>query len=186
MTTPRPWKLDLQHSSLRFSVRWLTVGKVMGSFAEFDGKIELHPEALTSSKLSLAVKTASVTTHVADRDAHLRSADFFWADKYPELTFVSREIVPVRNRLYKVHGDLTIRGITKPIVADVEHEGTVSDPWGGERAAFSVRASLNRHDFGLNWQAVIQGDASKLKEKIQAIVVGDVVEIDCSLVAMHA
>lgn len=185
MSAPRPWKIDLQHSSLRFSVRWLTVGKVAGTFTEWNGKLDLNPQNLPASKIELAVKVASVSTYVADRDAHLRSEDFFWADKFPEMTFVSTEIVPVRNKLFKVKGDLTIRGVTKPVTCDVEHEGTVSDPWGGERASFSVKTSLNRRDFGLNWQAVMQGDASRLKERIEAIVVGDVVEVEGNIVAMH-
>jgi polyisoprenoid-binding protein YceI len=155
-TTTRTYQIDLAHSEATFQVRHL-ITKVRGNFADFAGTIELdaaHPER---SSVSVTIQAASVTTRQPDRDAHLRSADFFDVEHFPTLTFVSTSIVPRGNDLYDVTGTLTIQ-----------------DPWGVEKAAFETDVTINRKDFGLNWNAALEtggflvGDDVQIHVEVQA------------------
>lgn len=169
----RTFQIDKTHSEAAFEVRHL-ISKVRGRFADFDGTIEFDEEKPEQSKVSVAIRAASVDTNTPDRDAHLRSDDFFAVDKYPTLTFVSTAVTPKGNGAYEVAGTLTMRGVTKAIVIPVSYLGKAQDPWGNEKVAFEGEVKLNRKDFGLNWNAAIEaggflvGDEVKVSLSVQA------------------
>ena len=151
------WKADVTHSVVEFSVKHMMIATVRGRFTEFDITLNGDPENLTGASVEATIKTASVDTHQADRDTHLRSADFFDAEKYPDMTFKSTKIVNVGGNEYNVTGDLTIRDQTRPVTLKVEYGGSGKDPWGGTRVAFSATGSVNRLDFGLKWNVPLEG-----------------------------
>jgi len=172
-TATRTLHIDAAHSEITFQVRHLLT-KVRGRFGEFAGTIVYDDLAPEQSSVEFSVKAASIDTNEARRDAHLRSADFFETDTYPELTFVSRRIERAGDGRYDVHGDLTIHGVTKPIVLPVEFLGAAKDPWGQEKLSFEAEITLNRKDYGLNWNAALEtggflvGDDVKVSLSIQA------------------
>ena len=172
-TATRTFQIDKAHSEATFQVRHL-ISKVRGRFSDFDGTVELDDARPEQSKVSLTIKAASIDTGVADRDQHLRSDDFFATDTHPTLTFVSTAIVPKGGNHYEVTGDLTMRGVTKSIVLPIEFLGTATDPWGNQKVAFEGEVTLNRKDYGLNWNAAIEtggflvGDEVKVSLSIQA------------------
>jgi polyisoprenoid-binding protein YceI len=162
--TPRPesavapgtWEIDTAHSTLSFVARHLMVTKVRGSFRDFAASITVGDSPQESSA-SATIQAASIDTREPDRDAHLRSPDFLDAENFPTLDFVSREILPVGDDRWAVHGDLTIRGVTRPVVLEVEFLGRVAqDPWGKERVAFSATTTIDREAWGLTWNRVIE------------------------------
>lgn len=168
------WNLDKAHSSVDFSVRHMMIANVKGTFNEFDAVIEADPKDLTTAKIEFTVDTASVDTRNEDRDAHLRSADFFDSENHPKMTFKATSIEKVDDGEYKVTGDLTIRGTTKQQTFDVTYEGSGKDPWGNEKAGFTVTGVINRSDFGLTWNAALEaggvlvGDKVKISLDVQA------------------
>ena len=162
------FEFDPTHSSVNFSVRHLMVSKVRGHFAAWKGQLELDPADLTKSSVSVEIEAASVDTKLAQRDDHLRSPDFLDAAKYPTLTFKGTGIKQLDDSTYELAGDLTIRDVTKPVTLKVDYAGTVKDPWGGERAGFSAHTTINRKDFGLTWNMMLEAGG---------IVVGDKIEI---------
>lgn len=170
------FQIDTAHSSIEFSVRHLVIAKVRGRFARFAGTIELDDADITRSRVTAEIEAASITTNQEQRDAHLRSADFFAADEFPRLTFTSSRIEQVGDTL-KLTGALTIRGITHDVVLAVEHLGAAKDAYGNQRVAFAAKGSLNRKDFGLHWNQVLEagglavGDKVELSFDIQAIAV---------------
>ena len=172
-TATRTYKIDKSHSEAIFQVRHL-VTKVRGRFTDFEGAIEYNDANPEASTVNFSAKTASIDTAEADRDKHLRSADFFDVEKYPELTFRSKKISK-RGDGYDVTGDLTIHGVTKEVTLPVAHMGKAKDPWGGDRLGFEAETTLNRKDFGLNWNAMLEaggflvGDEVKVSIEIQAV-----------------
>ena len=173
-STTRTYKIDKAHSEVIFQVRHL-VTKVRGRFDEFDGTIQLNDEKPELSSVEFTIKAASIDTNEKDRDNHLRSADFFDVEKFPNLTFRSKRIVKKSQESYDVIGDLTIHGVTKEIVLPVTHLGKAKDPWGNERVGFEAENTLNRKEFGLLWNAPLElggflvGDDVKVSLSIQAI-----------------
>jgi polyisoprenoid-binding protein YceI len=168
------YKIDKAHSEVTFQVRHLLT-KVRGRFSEFEGTIDYDDEQLEQSAAQMTVQAASIDTTERDRDAHLRSADFFDVENFPTLTFRSRRIAPKGGDAFELHGDLTIHGVTRQVAFDVELLGKAKDPWGNERIAFEATAALNRKDYGLNWNAVLEtggflvGDEVTISLSIQAI-----------------
>lgn len=167
------YNIDKAHSEVFFQVRHL-VTKVRGRFSDFEGAIvmdEANPEA---SSVNFSISTASIDTNVADRDAHLRSGDFFAADEHPKLTFTSTKVTKKGAEQFDVTGDLTIRGTSKSVTIPVSFLGLAKDPWGQSKAGFEAETSLNRKDFGLNWNAALEtggflvGDEVKVTLSIQA------------------
>lgn len=172
-TAVRTLGIDKAHSEALFQVRHL-VTKVRGRFADIDGTIRLdeaHPE---QSSVTFTMKTASVDTNEPDRDKHLRSEDFFHAEKFPSITFASASIARVGDNQFNVIGDLTIRGVAKRITLPVTFLGAVKDPWGNTKWGFEAETTLNRKDFGLIWNAALEmggfllGDEVKVTLEIQA------------------
>ncbi|RDU36849.1 hypothetical protein DRW41_09085 [Neobacillus piezotolerans] len=172
--TKAKWAIDPAHSSVDFSVRHMMIANVKGSFQAFDASVEADPNDLTNAEISFAIDAASIDTHNADRDNHLRSADFFDAENNPKITFASTNIVKTDEGEYDVTGDLTIRGVTRPETFSVVYEGSGKDPWGNEKVGFSGTGSINRADYGLTWNAALEtggvlvGDKIKITFEIQA------------------
>ena len=172
-TATRTYKIDKAHSEAIFQVRHL-VTKVRGRFTDFEGAIEYNDAAPEASTVNFSAKTASIDTAEADRDKHLRSADFFDVEKFPELTFRSKRISK-RGDGYDVTGDLTIHGVTKEVTLPVALMGKAKDPWGGDRLGFEVETTINRKDYGLAFNIALEtggflvGDEVKVSIDIQAV-----------------
>jgi polyisoprenoid-binding protein YceI len=173
-TSTRTLVIDPTHSEATFQVRHL-ITKVRGSFGEFAGTIEFdeaHPE---HSSVTFTIQTASIDTNQADRDTHLRSEDFFHAEKFPMITFKSTSVKASGKDQFAVAGPLTIRGVSQDIVLPVTFLGLAKDPWGKERAGFETEITLNRKDFGLVWNAALEtggflvGDEVRITLSIQGV-----------------
>jgi polyisoprenoid-binding protein YceI len=165
------YAIDKSHSEVLFSVKHL-VSRVTGRFQDFDGKIVVDRAKPEASSAAFTVKATSVNTNEAKRDAHLRTAEFFDVEKFPEITFKSNKVTSKAKDTFDVLGDLTIRGISKPVVLAVSHTGDVKDPWGNEKAGFTATTTVNRKDYGMLWnKALDQG----------GFVLGDEVTITINL-----
>ena len=147
------WAVDPAHSSVEFAVKHLGIATVRGVFREFEGTVEVGEDGTTRARGT--VSAASVDTNEETRDAHLRSEDFLHAEAHPKLSFESSEIRPLDEDALEIHGDLTIRGVTRPVVLRAEVQGTETDPWGNERVALEVTGQLNRRDWGMNFNQVL-------------------------------
>jgi polyisoprenoid-binding protein YceI len=165
--------IDKSHSEVAFQVRHLLT-KVRGRFGDFGGTISFDSENPQQSSVAVAIKAESIDTAEPNRDAHLRSGDFFEVERYPELTFKSTSVTRKSEDAYDVAGDLTIHGVTRQVVLPASYLGTARDPWGADRVAFEAELTLNRKDFGLNWNAALEtggflvGDDVKVMLQIQA------------------
>jgi polyisoprenoid-binding protein YceI len=159
------YNVDAVHSSVGFKVRHL-VGKVPGSFKEYTGTIVGDPKDPQNASITLTIKAASITTANEGRDKHLNSPDFFDTAKYPEITFKSSKITPKDGDQYEVAGTFTMHGVTKEIVVPVFFGGVAKDPWGNERAGFSVDMTLNRKDYGINFNKVLDQGGTMLGDDV--------------------
>jgi polyisoprenoid-binding protein YceI len=159
------WQVDPAHSDLRIIARHLMVAKVRGTFEDFAGTIVVAEDPLRSS-VEFEAKAASVTTGTTDRDNHLRSADFLDAEQYPLVTFRSTGLAPAGDD-WKLTGDLTIRGVTKPVTFDLAFEGGATDPYGNTKAAFTATGEIERRDWGLVWNAPLEGGGVLVSEKFK-------------------
>jgi polyisoprenoid-binding protein YceI len=161
------WNIDLSHSTAEFSVRHMMITNVKGRFGTFEGTVEYDPAHPELSKFEATLDAASIDTREEKRDAHLRSADFFDAEHHPKLTFKSREVTKTEDGFTAV-GDLTIRGITKPITLEIEGPTEPSkDPWGNTRVGASAHAKINRKDWGLNYNAVLEAGGVLVGETVK-------------------
>ena len=163
--TPGTWAVDTAHSSIGFVVRHLVVAKTRGTFGQFEGTITIAEDPLQSSVVATA-QTASVNTNDEGRDNHLRNSDFFEADTFPTLTFASTAITP-KGSDYALAGDLTIKGVTKPVTFDLEFEGVATDPWGNTKAGFTAETEINRKDWGLDYNAALEAGGVLIGEKVK-------------------
>ncbi|NJL93416.1 MAG: polyisoprenoid-binding protein [Anaerolineae bacterium] len=150
------WKIDVPHTLVEFSVRHMMVTTVRGSFERFDGFMDFDAENPANSYVEVQIETASINTRTADRDAHLRSGDFFEAEKHPHMIFKSNKIEITGENSGKIYGDLTIRDVTRPVVLEVEHFGQGTNPYGMQVAGFGATTSINREDFGLTWNQALE------------------------------
>ena len=160
------YDLDTTHSTVGFTVRHAMVTKVRGSFNDFQATLTVNQENPADSKVEATVETGSVDTRNADRDAHLRNEDFFDTDKYPQMTFTSTSFDVDASGNGTVTGDLTIKGTTKPVTLDVETFGTEVDPYGNTRVGFEARTTINRKDFGIDFEAPLNSGGALVGEKI--------------------
>lgn len=151
-----PWKTDPAHTSIEFAARHMMLSKVRGEFQDFSVDFDLDPEHPESTKVEARIKTASIFTKDAQRDAHLKSADFFNADVFPELVFKSRYVDVTSANHACVEGDLTIRDVTKPVVLDVTYLGSSKSPWGTSSVGFEANTKINREDWGLTWNVALE------------------------------
>lgn len=161
------WTLDLTHSELNFKIRHLMISNVSGAFTDFQVEMVTEDEDISTGTIRLLAKMDSVTTKNAQRDEHLRSADFFEVSKYPELKFVSTKIVKQDEENFDLYGNMTMKGITKPVTLHVEHSGITNDPWGGERAGFNITGKINRTDWGVTFNSVLETGGVALAEEIK-------------------
>jgi polyisoprenoid-binding protein YceI len=166
-TTATKWTIDPAHSDIQFKVKHLVISTVTGEFGEFSGGLELEGEELDSGRAFFSAKVDSISTGNADRDAHLKSDDFFNAEKYPEMTFESAKIEKTGEGKYRIHGNLTIRDVTKQVTLDVEHGGTVTDPYGNTKAGYEINGKINRKDFGLKWNAVTEAGSVVVSDEVR-------------------
>jgi polyisoprenoid-binding protein YceI len=165
------WTLDPAHSKVQFTARHLIISEVAGHFNVFDLKLNAGND-FSDSEVEVTIDTNSIDTGIVDRDNHLKSADFFEVEKYPKITFKSTKIEKTDDEEFKLYGDFTIRNITKPIELKVIYGGTITDPWGKTRAGFKVLGSLNRFDYELKWNALIETGGA---------VVGKTINIVCDV-----
>jgi len=160
------YTLDLAHTRIGFSARHAMVTKVRGQFNEFNGSVSLDAENPANSKVEITIKAASVDTRNADRDAHLRSNDFFAMEEYPEITFRSTRVEQASENEYYVTGDLTIRGTTKPVTVNFQLTGSAADPWGNFRVGFEGQTTINRKDWGVSFNAAMEAGGVLVSEKV--------------------
>lgn len=169
------YAIDPTHSRIGFVARHAMITKVRGSFNDFDGTGFLDAEDPKRSSLRLTIKAASIDTRNEDRDAHLRSNDFFDMATYPEISFVSTDVVAVEPGMYRVTGDLTMKGVTLPVTIDFDYEGAAVDPFGNHRIGLEGRTTVNRKDWGITWNAALEtggvlvGDQVTLEFEVSAV-----------------
>ncbi|HEX9843599.1 MAG TPA: YceI family protein [bacterium] len=174
-TATSTWTVDKAHSSVEFAVKHMMVSTVHGRFRDFQGTIYIDEEQPQNSQVEAWADVASIDTGIADRDAHLRSDDFFNAERFPRITFRSKRVEFDGSRKFRLVGDLTIRDVTREVVLDGEFDGRIVDPWGNERAGFSAEASISRKEFGVRWNqaleagGVIVGDSVKIILQVEAV-----------------
>jgi polyisoprenoid-binding protein YceI len=166
-TRTTTWTLDPTHSIAEFSVKHLIVTTVKGRFRELEATMHIDEGAIESSSVTASIDVASIDTNLADRDSHLRSDDFFNAEQYPKITFRSTRVEKVGGEKYVVHGDLTIRDVTKPVVLDTEFEGQVDDPWGNRRAAFTATTVISRKDFNVRWNQALETGGAVVSDNVK-------------------
>ncbi len=166
------WKVDKSHSKIQFEVSHMVISSVTGFFKKYDIQIETTQDDFSDAKISFTADVNSIDTDNEKRDKHLKSADFFDAENHPQIKFKSKSFEKTEEGKYKLVGDITMRGITKEISLDVKYKGTVTDPWGSTRAGFVITGEINRFEFGLNWNKLIEAGGA---------VVGKTVEITCVL-----
>lgn len=167
------WKFDKTHSNINFTVTHLVISEVDGSFTDFEGSVTSKAgDDFSDAKVNFSAKVASISTDNEQRDKHLRSDDFFNAEKYPALTFVGKSMKKTGKGKYKLTGDLTIRDVTKQVTLDVEFKGGIKDPWGNYKAGFKIAGSINRFDYNLKWNTLLETGGA---------VVGKDVKITCNV-----
>jgi polyisoprenoid-binding protein YceI len=166
------WQIDNSHSHIQFAVRHMMLSKTRGEFQTFSGTLNLDEDQPANSTVEVEIDAASINTRDAQRDAHLRSPDFLDADKYPKLYFKSTRIEQIDGQHAKLYGDLTIRGVTNPVVLDVEFTGKSKSPWGTENYGFEAHTKISRKDWGLTWNAPLETGG---------VLVSDEVNIDIEL-----
>lgn len=170
------WAIDPAHSELQFKVKHLMITTVTGSFTKLSGTAQTDGNEFQNAAIGFTAEIGSISTNNEQRDAHLKSAEFFDAVLYPELIFVSTSMTKAEGETYKLEGNLTMHGITQPIVLNVEQAGIQKDPWGNVKAGFELSGKLSRKDFGLTWNAptetggVLVSDEVKLLANIQLAV----------------
>jgi polyisoprenoid-binding protein YceI len=164
------FKIDEAHSSLRFSARHLLVAIVGGHFRRWNAELKLDETDMTKSSVVVTVEAASLDTGNPQRDGHLRSADFFHAEKFPVLTFRSRRIERASKDTYRLIGDLTIRGVTREVTFETQHGGFIKDPYGMHRVGFAAQGSVLRSDFGMQWNQVLEAGGVTVSDRIEIAI----------------
>jgi polyisoprenoid-binding protein YceI len=173
--TTNHWNLDSVHSGINFTVRHMVVSKVRGRFAKFNGTVALDERDLTRSSVEATIDASSIDTGASQRDDHLKSADFFDVERFPEIRFLSTRIEKVSGDRYRLTGELTIHGVTRSIALETEYGGRGKDPWGNERVGFTAKGAIDRKDFGLVWNqaletgGVLVSDRVELELEVQAV-----------------
>ena len=167
MMATTKWVLDPTHSELGFKIKHLMISNVSGSLKRFEAEVETDGVDFTSAQIKLSADMASISTNNEQRDAHLRNSDFFEVEKYPELRFTSTKAAKVDSDTFTLFGDLTLKGVTRPVKLNVEFNGVTKDPWGGERAGFVVTGKISRSDFGINFNAALETGGVMLSEEVR-------------------
>jgi len=160
------WALDPAHTTIEFEAKHLMVAKVRGRFTEFEGALRIGDDP-TQSSVTVTIKAATLDTQTQQRDDHLRSADFLEVDKYPDIAFASTVVEHDKDDDWKISGDLTIHGVTRPVTLKTEYSGQTADPWGGQRAAFSAETRIDREDWGLTWNQALEAGGWLVSKEIR-------------------
>lgn len=161
------YKIDAAHSEITFKVKHLMITNVTGNFTSFDATLEAANEDFSDAKISFSADVNSISTNNEQRDGHLKSDDFFAAEKFPTLSFVSTSFTKVGGDDYKLAGDLTIKGVTKPVELEVELGGIATDPWGQVKAGFEIKGKISREAFGLTWNAVTEAGGVMVSDEVK-------------------
>ena len=161
------WLSDPMHSELQFKIKHLMISNVSGSLKNFSAEVETEDEDFSTAKISLAADMASISTNNEQRDAHLRNSDFFEVEKYPELKFKSTKVEKVDSDTFVLYGELTMKDVTKRVKLNVEFNGIAKDPWGGERAGFVITGKINRTDWGMNFNSILETGGVALSEEVK-------------------
>lgn len=161
------WNLDPSHSEIQFKVRHLMITNVSGSFQRFNATVETDGDDLSTAKAHFTADVDSITTNNPQRDAHLRTADFFDLDNNPQLTFEGERMERTGDDTYRLHGTITMRGVSKPLTLQVEASPIVTDPYGQTKVGFTAQGKLNRKDFGLNWNAVTEAGGIVVSDEVR-------------------
>ena len=174
------WSIDNSHSHVGFSIKHMMVATVRGQFHDYSGVMTIDPDNLANSTVTGEIAVSSIDTRDAKRDEHLKSADFFNVEAFPTITYRSTRVEKTGDDTFKVFGDLTIKDVTKEVALDIEYSGTAKDPWGNTKTGFSATGTINRKDFGLGWNAVLEtggvlvGETVKIQLDIEAVVAAPV------------
>jgi polyisoprenoid-binding protein YceI len=163
--TRTKWAIDTTHSEVQFKVKHLVISNVTGSFKKFEGEVFSEDETFNGADVNFTIDTNSLDTNQAERDGHLKSEDFFAAERFPSITF--NGVLEKAEGDYKLVGELSIRGTVKPVTLDVEFGGIVKDPWGNIKAGFEVNGKINRKDFGLAWNALTEAGGMVVGEEVK-------------------
>ncbi len=166
------WKLDKSHSSVNFAIDHLVITETKGEFNDYTISVKSDKPDFTDAQFDMNIKVNSINTKDSDRDKHLRSADFFDTEKYPEIVFKGKKFIRIKGNEYKVMGDLTMHGVTKSLMLNARFGGIIKDPWGGIRAGVNVWGEIDRYDFGLTYNSVLEAGGMSI---------GKVVRINCSI-----
>ena len=164
------YTVDPDHSTIGFKVRHLGISSVLGKFGKVDGEFSFDPKNVAASKAKATIVASTIDTENEKRDKHLRGEEFFNVDKFPEIKFVSKEIKDINGNEFKVVGDLTIHGVTKQIELNSEFTGATTDPWGNERSAFDAQAKIDRRDFGLTWNKVLEAGGVLVGDEVKIVL----------------
>jgi polyisoprenoid-binding protein YceI len=161
------WSVDKAHSQVQFSVTHLIISEVTGKFNSFDATIETGKDDFSNAKIDFTADVNSISTENEKRDNHLKSDDFFNAEKFPKMIFKAVSMKKAGNNKFKLTGDLTIRDVTKRITLDVTYNGTVKDPWGNTKAGFKISGELNRFDYNLKWNALMEAGGAVVSKTVR-------------------
>jgi polyisoprenoid-binding protein YceI len=171
-STITKWNIDKAHSEVQFKAKHLVISTVTGQFNEYDAWLETEGDSLENARAKFEAEVASITTNSTDRDNHLKSEDFFDAANHPKITFESTEFRIIEGNTYEMIGNMNIRGISRQITLQVEYGGSMVDPWGNTKSGFEITGKLNRHDYGLKWNAVTEAGG---------IVVGEYINLSLNM-----
>ena len=161
--------IDPSHSRVQFKVKHLMISNVLGSFKEFEGKASMVENDFSSAIVNFSISAASIDTEAADRDTHLKSVDFFDVENYPKIEFEGKGMTQKDEENYELKGNLTIKGVSKPVTLVVEFGGLMTDPWGNKKAGFSVTGEINRKDWGMVWNAALETGGVLVSDKVKIL-----------------
>jgi polyisoprenoid-binding protein YceI len=170
MANAQTWQLDKSHSSVKFSVTHMMVSETEGNFKSFTGNVSAQKEDFSDLNADFSIQVKSINTDDEKRDGHLTSPDFFDAEKYPTITFKSASFKKVSEKSYKLAGELTMHGVTKPVTFDVKYNGTAKDPYGNTKAGFRASTVVKRSDFNISWNKVLDTGGFALSDDVQVFV----------------
>jgi polyisoprenoid-binding protein YceI len=169
------WVIDPTHSEIGFKIKHLMITNVSGKFDAFEAEVQAEGEDFATAQIEARIKTSSINTGNLQRDEHLRNSDFFEAEEHPEILFNSTKVEKIDNDNFVLHGNLSLKGTTKPVKLNVEYSGVTKDPWGGQRAGFVITGKINRSEFGLNFNAALEtgglvlGEEVKINSEVQLV-----------------
>ena len=161
------WKIDTSHTKIAFSVTHMMISETTGKFKLYEGNVSSNGNDFNDAKIDFTIDATSIDTDDENRDKHLKSEDFFNTEKFPKMVFKGKSFKKVKGNAYKLTGDLTIKDVTKSVTLDVVHNGTVKSPWGQEVAGFKLTGKLNRVEYGLKWNAILEAGGVTVGEEVR-------------------